>query len=256
MNFGVQLYSVREHLTEEQLKSTLMHLKSSGFDYVEIFNYESIEKFQMFVTLCTELDLAISGAHVGIEELLTKQDEINEMIALANLKYIAIPCINSSKRDRISFEKLAVDLEKICALYPNVEILYHNHAFEFPKIDEESGFEILLKNSKVKFQFDTHWLHQGGYDVVDFLEKNQSRIGSSMHIKEVQTLLKSEWEVETIDGSIGTGNLPIKKIVEVCQKQINYLTLEQEVGQTDDILNDLRIGLRNVKKVLDVHWKW
>jgi len=63
---------------------------------------------------------------------------------------------------------------------------YHNHDFEFRKIDGQIIYNFLLENTSknhVLFQADVYWIAQGGYDPIDYMRKYSDQI-RLLHIKD------------------------------------------------------------------------
>ena len=63
---------------------------------------------------------------------------------------------------------------------------YHNHAFEFKKIDDQIIFDYMLDNvdkQNVIFELDVYWIMKGGYSALDYMRKYASQI-RVLHIKD------------------------------------------------------------------------
>jgi sugar phosphate isomerase/epimerase len=68
-----------------------------------------------------------------------------------------------------------------------IHLHYHNHAFEFDKVDgSKSGMDILLDGldaDAVDFCIDVAWVQKGGENIVEYLQKHKDRIGY-LHFKD------------------------------------------------------------------------
>jgi sugar phosphate isomerase/epimerase len=70
---------------------------------------------------------------------------------------------------------------------------FHNHADEFEKIEGETIYDFLLKNTNpeyVHFQMDLYWIKKGGADPISYFNKYPNRF-FSWHIKDEKELGKS-----------------------------------------------------------------
>ena len=58
-----------------------------------------------------------------------------------------------------------------------LQLLYHNHDFEFAKFDGETMFDILLNNTDAKLvqaEVDSFWVAKGGHDAAQFIAKHKA----------------------------------------------------------------------------------
>ena len=70
-----------------------------------------------------------------------------------------------------------------------VQLLYHNHHWEFFDRDGSTIWEAFIKNASPELKLcpDLAWLHKAGVDLIEFLETYQNRIGV-IHFKDFATL--------------------------------------------------------------------
>jgi sugar phosphate isomerase/epimerase len=70
---------------------------------------------------------------------------------------------------------------------------YHNHSFEFAKIENEIMYDYMLKNTdanNVFFQMDVYWVVRGGCSPVDYFKKYPGRF-EILHLKDNKELGES-----------------------------------------------------------------
>jgi sugar phosphate isomerase/epimerase len=70
---------------------------------------------------------------------------------------------------------------------------YHNHAFEFNKIEGTTMYDYMVENtdpSLVFFQMDVYWVVRGGQSPVDYFKKYPGRF-ELLHIKDNKELGQS-----------------------------------------------------------------
>ena len=161
---ALQLYSVRTDM-EADFKGTLKKVKSLGYNGVEfvgLFGHSAEEVKNM----CIEIGITPISAHVPYAELL-KGDETFKTYSDIGCKYIVIPWIN---------EEYLAGGEKNAEFYENVKkfgelankygmkLCYHNHDFEFEKVDGEYKIDLLYKAISpdlLSTQLDTCWVKGG-----------------------------------------------------------------------------------------------
>lgn len=98
--------------------------------------------------------------------------------------------------------KTLADLKVYCDYYNRIgekcnqagmRFGYHNHDFEFVKIENELMYDFMLKNTdpeKVFFQMDVYWVVRGGYSPVDYFHSYPGRF-EVLHIKDNKELGQS-----------------------------------------------------------------
>mgnify|MGYP004559857199 CR=1 FL=1 len=185
-SIALQLYSVRTDM-EADFEGTLKNIKALGYDGVEfagLFGHTSEEVKKM----CVETGLTPISAHVPYAELL-KGSETFKAYSDIGCKYIVIPWINA--------EYLAGG-EKNAEFYVNVKkfgelankygmkLCYHNHDFEFEKVDGEYKLDLLYKAISPELlstQLDTCWVNVGGENPADYIHKYEGRV-EIVHLKD------------------------------------------------------------------------
>jgi sugar phosphate isomerase/epimerase len=80
-----------------------------------------------------------------------------------------------------NYKRLPEILEKAgeTAHQKGIQLAYHNHDFEFEKMDAENTFyDFILKNTPenlVKMELDLYWISKAGLDPLDYFEKYPKR---------------------------------------------------------------------------------
>lgn len=183
---ALQLYSVRDDM-EADFAGTLKKVKSFGYDGVEfagLFGHTAEEVKKM----CADAGVTPISAHVPYDEL-KKGDETFKTYSDIGCKYIVIPWIDG--------EYLAGG-EKNAEFYENVKkfgelankygmkLCYHNHDFEFEKVDGEYKLDLLYKAVSpdlLSTQLDTCWVNVGGENPADYIRKYAGRL-EIVHLKD------------------------------------------------------------------------
>jgi sugar phosphate isomerase/epimerase len=109
-----------------------------------------------------------------------------------NVEHIVFGYIGKHRRETLDQYKATVErTNKAAELYraADVRLCYHNHAFEFEKLDGETcGFDILMNEldpKLVEFELDVFWTALGGWDPIETMKKLGNRI-SQLHLKDIK----------------------------------------------------------------------
>lgn len=189
MKFGIalQVYSVRE-LAANDLKGTLTKIKEMGYEGVEfagLYGHSPEEVKDMLAAL----GLTPVSAHVAIDDMLTDPDKVIAGYATIGCKFIAVPYLQPERRPGTDgFEKTLKDIETvaIAAKKYGITMLYHNHDFEFDKIDGKYALDILydtISSDLLQTEIDTCWVNVGGEDPSAYVRKYTGRT-PVVHLKD------------------------------------------------------------------------
>ncbi len=200
---GIQLYSVRDYV-EKDFAKTLIELKSMGCDAVEfagLFGYSAKQVKEM----CDNAGLIPISAHVGKNVIMGNVANVIGDYAEIGCKYIAIPWASAEKELAGSngYQGFLEDVKVIadeCDKY-DMKLLYHNHDFEFNKIDEKYILDKLFEDTskdQLQTQIDACWAMVGGVNPANYILKYSGR-APLVHIKDFVGL-KSADMYELIDG--------------------------------------------------------
>ena len=184
---ALQLYSVR-HEMKADLPATLTKVKEMGYDGVEfagLFDRSPAE----IKALCEEIGLVPISAHVPIADMLADAEATFQKYAAIGVRFVAIPSLPEEYRP--AHEKFDEVLEKIkefgaVAKKHGIQLLYHNHDFEFVKMDGTYGLDKIYETVSadlLKTQLDTCWVNVGGENPADFVRKYAGR-APVVHLKD------------------------------------------------------------------------
>lgn len=184
---AIQLYSVR-HEMKEDVRATLEKIKKMGYDGVEFAGL--FEKDPADIkAMCKEIGLIPVSAHVNIREMLQDADATFANYAAIGMHYVAIPSLPTEYRP--GNEQFAEVIEKIkeigaVAKKYDIQLLYHNHDFEFVKLDGAYGLDILYREVSqdlLQTELDVCWVNVGGEDPADYIRKYAGRC-PIVHLKD------------------------------------------------------------------------
>ena len=118
----------------------------------------------------------------------------------------------------------------------NMYFGYHNHAFEFKKINGVTIYDRLINETDsdvFNFIVDTYWLQIGGKNPPDVIRELGKR-AMALHFKDF--VPTSGWSASMKMGEIGNGNLDWDKIIAACEDTgTRWALVEQD---TDHFEND------------------
>ncbi len=104
-----------------------------------------------------------------------------EDTANAGMSYLVLPSIPKEKRQTLDdYKHLADEFNLIgekCKK-SGLKFGYHNHAFEFEKIEDQVPYDILLERTDPELcfmQVDFYWMVYGGYDPLDYINSYPGR---------------------------------------------------------------------------------
>jgi sugar phosphate isomerase/epimerase len=237
----VQLHSVREEARSD-LEGALWALAACGYRRTEIAGYLGRTPREIRA-MHDSAGLACVSAHVrldagGEEEpgLLGDLGRLAEDLHVLGARHVVIPAfpvpadLGLERRDgeplgafygRVS-RALTLDHWRRRAETLNLlggrigahglRLAFHNHAFDFDLIGEQSGIGVLLAEtdaSSVDFQLDTGWASHAGRDPADLLRAFAPRF-RLMHLKDMKPLAGAG---EPFSTELGEGTLDWRKIL-------------------------------------------
>ncbi len=224
---GIQIYSVRD-FCKTDLEFTLKELKRFGYEGVELAGlYERTPK--EFADLLSEIGLEPISAHVSYYDMKADMEKVISDYKTVGCKYIAIPWMDPDYRIDGIYGKET--MENICkfaemAKSAGIPLLYHNHDFEFEKIDGEYAFDLLFAQTPdLLVEQDSCWVHHGGENPIKYLKKYANRT-PVLHLKDYVGNKK--------DGTFelrpnGCGVVDIKGLVAESENcGVEWLVVEQD----------------------------
>ncbi len=187
-NVAIQMYSVREALAKD-FEGTLRAVKSIGYDYIELAgNYGGYTDGKELKALLDEIGLKSVSVHQGPDLFLEKGKTAFRFFKDYGIKYVVIPWYDQNRLAGTEYWQETLDsFKKVAEMAReyDIEILYHNHDFEFKKIGNDRVYDLMLADLKgyVNPQFDTCWLKYGGVDPSEYIRNYGDRV-SVVHLKD------------------------------------------------------------------------
>lgn len=184
---AIQLYSIRDE-AEKDLKAVLAEVKSMGYDGVEFAGLYG-HSAEDVASMIRDAGLVPISAHVALDELLADTQAVINAYKTIGCRYIAVPYLPGDRRPESgAFESTLEDIRNIgrqCA-DAGIQLLYHNHDFEFVKIGDEYALDVLyarIPAQYLKTQIDTCWVNVAGVNPADYVLKYTGR-APVVHLKD------------------------------------------------------------------------
>ena len=266
---ALQLYSVRDHL-EKDLENTLKKVKEAGYDYVELAGPfdRSAEEIK---ALLDKYSIEAISVHNPIKNWQDKGIEEIEFLKKLGVKYCAIPWQNVSAYHNDwegtikTFRDYMKDLKG-----KGISILYHNHDFEFEKIDGEYIFDKLYSAiPEMDPEIDTCWVRYGGEDPASYIKKYAGRV-ALVHLKDFSADKLGAGPVYDLIGddnakkpskeennfkfrSLGEGMMDFSKVLSACEEAgTEYVIVEQDESYDEDSLECAKRSREYLKKEFSI----
>ena len=121
------------------------------------------------------------SAHVPLAELLSDPDRVVSDYAEIGCKYIAVPYLEEDRRPGTDgFMQTIQDIEALgnTAKKHGIQLLYHNHDFEFEKINGEYALDVLYQSvpsELLQTEIDTCWVNVAGVNPADYIRQYSGR---------------------------------------------------------------------------------
>ncbi len=228
---ALQLYSVRDDM-EKDFEGTVKKVKELGYEGVEfagLFGKSGAEVKK----ICDELEIIPVSAHVPYYDMLENPEAVLADYKEIGCKYVVVPYLTEECRPGTEGWTSTVEgIRKIgaAAKEMGLQLLYHNHDFEFLKIDGEYALDILyntIPEDLLKTEIDTCWVNVGGEEPAAYVEKYSGR-APVVHLKDFH-------------GSKGNG--PLYKLIGI---------EEEEAGKAENTFEFRPVGsgVQDFKKII------
>ncbi len=240
---SLQLWSLRNEHKEEPAKRVAM-AAALGYDGIELAGNYGLTSSQ-WTDLLAHSNLQAVSAHIGLESLESAFDTEAAFVKALGASRLAVPSLPPAVRTPTGYREAATRLNKAGqnAKAAGLTLHYHNHAFEFEKLEDGScGMDILLAHTDpalVRFQFDTYWIEHGGHEAAAYIKARAGRTGM-IHAKEILRADNSET-------APGNGDIDFKAIFEMAWQHQWPVIVEYE---KDDALQALKTGAANLRKLI------
>ncbi len=184
---AIQLYSLRDDASAN-LYATLKKVKALGYDGVEFAGlyHHTPEEIR---DMCADLGLVPISAHVPYLDMVADPEGVLSQYATIGCKYVAVPYLTPEYRpDTEKFPEVVKNIEMLGSVAKKLgmTLLYHNHDFEFMKLDGKYALDVLYDSVPAELlqtELDMCWVNVGGEVPADYLLKYSGR-SPVVHLKD------------------------------------------------------------------------
>ena len=176
---GIQLYTLRS-LMEKDLEGTLAKVAGLGYNEVEFAGYFGRTPDQIRAVLLAN-NLTSPSSHIPFP---ASDDAWKHSVAdarAAGHEWAVIPWLDPSVRQTPDvWARFADRFNQLAAITRagGMRFAYHNHDFEFVKVGDQTGLDVLLSKTDsalVDFEMDLYWVTKAGADPLDLIQRYPKR---------------------------------------------------------------------------------
>ena len=239
-SLNVQLYTVRDAVSKN-LEGTLERLAGLGYKNIELYGYNGTffgKTANEFKTILSNTGIKVLSSHhttgiamKGKGTLSDGWDKAVEDVHALGAEYMVCAFLFPNERTPEIYKSLPAMFEKAATATKaaGIQFAYHNHDFEFEKLDDTLVYDFLLKNTPsdlVKMEMDLYWISKAGQDPVAYFEKYPGRF-AMWHVKDMEAGTKAITEV-------GNGTIDFDRIFAARKKAgLKYWFVEQDTSKRD-----------------------
>lgn len=226
MKIGAQLYNVREYTKNlDDFSNTLKKVADIGYKIVQVSGTCPFEP-QWLKEELLKNDLKCVITHESCEKILNETEKVVADHKIFGCDRIGIGGMPGEMRDSLEgyneFKKIYIPVaEKMRDL--GAKLMYHNHWFEFNKLDGKDVIERILEDfpeDSIDFTLDLGWAAHAGCDVLKLIDMLKGRL-SVVHLKDYAPMPE--------DGSIQTPAY-LRPIYEGILDYDSYINALPKVG--------------------------
>ena len=194
--FGVQASTIKDTFNDIGTYETLRRVKATG--------YSAIEMSQVAMSPDNVRDMGRAQAELGVKvvalsAMLTTlpgvasdslADDFDKIVSDCKALDTTILRIGMLPFDAMRSLDTVIDFALKANMFAHqlgdegVELYYHNHHIEFARFDGRYMLDIIAENApELGLELDVHWIHRGGLNPVEVLERFSGRV-RLVHLKD------------------------------------------------------------------------
>ena len=239
---GTQLYIFRNTFDMESktdLDAVLQSVSAAGYETIEGFLGELTD----YSDLLEKYNLRYAGAHCVLFELDDQKRAADYVTRMQGADICCSGLVRWNDRTAADYHEAIERLNEKGRYFRSRGIFlhYHNHDFEFEKVDgETTGMDLLLAGldfSRIRLCFDAGWAWRAGLDPADFLKAHQEKIGV-VHLRDFRG-------TESVE--LGAGEIPLDSLFAVLPDLSN---LRQVIVEQDPTVPEPMHSMEASRKFL------
>ncbi|MGE5803640.1 MAG: sugar phosphate isomerase/epimerase family protein [Gemmatimonadota bacterium] len=183
---GIQLYTVRDQMKAD-FEGTLARIAQIGYKEVEFAGYFDRSPADVRAILDRN-GLSAPATHM----MSDNPDGWKKAVDLAKAvghDYLVAPWIPQEKRMTLDgWKRIAEEFNRVgqVAKDAGIQFAYHNHDFEFPRMEGQIPYDVLLQSTDpklVQLEIDLYWITKGGQDPLAYFARWPGRV-PLVHVKD------------------------------------------------------------------------
>jgi sugar phosphate isomerase/epimerase len=252
---GVQLYTIRNLVKDNNLLSLLKQVRAIGYEEVELFPalYKHTER--ELLSMLHRSGLTAPSGHFNYEDFVSKIPYARRL----GLKWMVCPMLPKAQwGSPEGFRRAAATFNlwgKQCQQH-GMRFAFHNHNYEFQDLKGTTGFDILLKETDpelVWLEMDCYWITQAGRDPVLLLNQLGRRV-RLLHLKDRQAGFPTSQVLDESAGHFteaGNGTIAWRPLLALAQKLgIEHYFVEQDESDKPP-MDSLKISYAFLHKIMN-----
>jgi len=229
---GLQLYTLRDVIMSD-VKGVLTSVAAMGYTEAETYGYNEGKLFGMpvaeFGSFMKSIGMKTVSGHYGIEMASGKgwEKACQDAKSLGQ-SYVVVPWMDKKYYSSLDEVKKTCELLNKAgevAKKNGLQMGYHNHAFEFEKVEGKIVFDTMLDQldpKLVTWEMDIYWVVRAGQDPVKYFEKYPGRF-QLWHVKDMDKSNNDR------NADVGTGSIDFKNLfTKANQSGMKKFFMEQE----------------------------
>lgn len=247
MKLGAQFYSIRDNTTTpEDLREAFRKIKNIGYEIVQMSAICSIAP-ELLKSYSEEFSLPITCTHSPYDRIVNDTDALINEHKIYGCPTIGLGSMPNEFRDGGVYDfvdSLREPIRKIKEA--GLSFAYHNHAFEFEKIDEKLIYDILIDElPDLNFIIDTYWFKYAGYDYIEYIKRIGADRIKNIHLKDMES------EPQGNICPCGNGIIDFTPVIRLCDEMgiENALVEQDNAPETGDSIAQMRISYENINKL-------
>ncbi len=185
---ALQMYTVRDE-AQKDFAGTLKKVAEMGYPAVQLSGTGDLPSKELRKIL-DDLGLKVAGAHVSLDALENELDQQMTYYLDVGTIDLVVPALPQARRaDKNGYKQVADSMNAMGQRLKDarMRLSYHNHAFEFEKLDGEFALDLLLgwcDPDLVKWEPDVYWIQYGGEDPARLIRQYAGRC-PLVHLKDM-----------------------------------------------------------------------
>jgi sugar phosphate isomerase/epimerase len=260
-------YTVREEWAADPI-GTLERIKGLGYEGIEFGLDLDDAAFEAVAAKMKELRLEAVMAHLPLDDILQNEKRYVKRMKDTGMKSVAIPWMEEERLP--GGARYAETREAMAALAKrfNAEGLslgYHNHEFEFKKVEGKCKLDILLEDiPDILAHLDVCWCTVGGQNPAEYLKRYRGRV-PVIHLKDFSAQGLTEgarlYDLMGQDASadvkkpggfkfqpVGMGVVDFQAIFQTAAEAgVEWMSVEQDLWYEREPMETARLSLEYIR---------